>query len=224
MADVGGYDVGDEASELSGEEEIGEDEGQDGDPGSPMGYVSDSIKLISSEWCDERKDIVSLIVSGEGMRIGGGDSEIARTILGPSRGIVGVALSERDVLSEEMMLLPPTDMSLRGTGGGMSGMTLCLRRSSRSSSVFLMSWILSAKSRASAPLASLASFKYCSRRFTSCVRILLGASDGTVSIVDMIDGMSPRGVVKLTWNDGEGVGGTGDGGRGIIRGDTYDMT
>ncbi|OJT05501.1 hypothetical protein TRAPUB_3679 [Trametes pubescens] len=59
---------------------MGEDDGQEGDPGSPTGYISDSIKFISSEGCDERKDIVSLIVFG-------GDREIAHTILGPSRKI-----------------------------------------------------------------------------------------------------------------------------------------
>ena len=46
--------------------------------------------------------------------MGGGDSEIARTIRGPSRGAMGVDLSDltpRDLadLSDEMTLLPPTD-------------------------------------------------------------------------------------------------------------------
>ena len=45
--------------------------------------------------------------------MGGGDSEIARTIRGPSRGVMGVDLSDltpRDLadLSDEMTLLPPT--------------------------------------------------------------------------------------------------------------------
>ena len=126
----GGADVGDEDVELSGED-TGEDDGHEGDAGSPMGYDSDSIRLRSSEWCDDKNDIVSLRDAGEGgdlARIGGGDREIARTILGMSRRTVGVGCScsatmlrgrtgtgvaradlETD-LATEMTQLAPTEM------------------------------------------------------------------------------------------------------------------
>ena len=64
--------------------------------------------------------MVSETVSGEGMRIGGGVSGI-----GISRGGVGLGvackLSRGPIGLREMILLPPTDRSFRGTGGGASG-------------------------------------------------------------------------------------------------------
>ena len=260
----GGADVGDEDVELSGDE-IGDEDGHDGDAGRPIGYDSDSIKLRSSEWCDDRNDIVSLSESGDGgdlRRSGGGEMEIARIILGTSGRMTGVDLSDArpreradrgvDIvadmafsacdgrtaiadldladtaadlvdsadLADEMTLLPPTDMSLWGTGGGWSGNILSRSSASKSSRVPLMSWMLSAISLFSAPLASLMSFRYCRRRLTSCVRMWLGASDAIVSMLDAMDGVSPRGVDMLSRIDAEGVNrdGEGEGGRGTNSG------
>lgn len=46
----------------------------------------------------------------------------------------------------------------------------------------------------------------------------LGASDGIVERLDAIDGTSPRGVDILRRIDTDGVGGTGEGGRGTNNG------
>ena len=49
----------------------------------------------------------------------------------------------------------------------------------------------------------------------------LGASEATVVRVDAMDGTSPRGVEMLTRIEGDGVGGTGEGGRGMNKGAAY---
>lgn len=48
VTDDGGAEVGEDDVELSGDE-TGDDDGQEGDGGSSIGYGSDSIKLKSSE-------------------------------------------------------------------------------------------------------------------------------------------------------------------------------
>ena len=86
---------------------MGEDDGQEGEAGISTGYDSDSIKLKSSEWCDDKNDIVSESVSGDrSRRLGGGEIDMARITLGPSLGLPLLLTSETTLF--------PTDTSLWG--------------------------------------------------------------------------------------------------------------
>lgn len=66
----GRMDTDDELGDDSGED--GSELDHDGDLGTVAGYDSDSMRLQSSEWCDERKDSVSENVSGVAPRRRGG--------------------------------------------------------------------------------------------------------------------------------------------------------
>ncbi len=75
-----GTEIEEEEGDEIGDDEDDEKEGQDGDA-ARTGYSSDSSKLRSSEWCDDRNDIESESESGlDILRNGGGLSGMGTSL------------------------------------------------------------------------------------------------------------------------------------------------